>query len=45
MKVAIFIFIILNVLYLLRNLFDEKSLDLVYLGNIILFITLLIKGV
>ena len=45
MKVAIFIFIILNVLYLLRNLSNEKTLDLVYLGNIILFITLLIKGV
>ena len=41
MKVAIFIYIILNALYLL----NEKSLDLVYLGNIILFITLLIKGV
>lgn len=45
MKVAIFIFIVLNTLYLLRELATEKSLDLVYLGNIIVFISLLIKGV
>lgn len=45
MKVAIFIFIILNTLYLLRDLSNEKTFDLVYFGNIILFITLLIKGV
>lgn len=45
MKVAIFIFIVLNTLYLLRTLLNEKALDLVYLGNIIVFITLLIKGV
>ena len=44
MKIVLFIYIILNVLYLLKELL-EKRLDFVYLGNIILFIILLIKGV